>query len=113
MSPSVWCLRREAPSEFWGSPGFGPDSLIISRTAPVRKRGMLYLVVLIYVIVILWFVGTTAFIVRAWTRRRYPHKSPSDLHYIAAGSALLVSAGAGVFVASQIVLALGYARWVG
>ena len=45
---------------------------------------------------------------RAWTRRRYPHKSPSDLHYIAAGAALLVGAGLGILIASQIVIALGY-----
>jgi hypothetical protein len=36
-------------------------------------------------------------------------ESPSDLHYIVGGAALLVSAGIGVLVASQIVLALGYA----
>ena len=68
---------------------------------------MIYLAGVVYVVVVLFFVGTTAFIVRAWTRMRYWHKSPSDLHYIAAGSALLASAGAGVFAASQIVLALG------
>jgi hypothetical protein len=68
---------------------------------------MIYLAGLIYVVVVLFFVGTTAFGLRAWTRRRYWHKSPSDLHYIAAGLALLASAGVGVFVASQIVLALG------
>jgi len=45
---------------------------------------------------------------RAWTRRRYWHKSPSDLHYVVAGTALLLSAGIGVAVASQIVVALGY-----
>jgi hypothetical protein len=44
-----------------------------------------------------------------WTRRRYWHKSPSDLHYIVAGAALLASAGIGVLIASQIVVALGYA----
>jgi hypothetical protein len=71
---------------------------------------MIYLAGVIYVVVVLFFVGTTAFVVRAWTRMRYWHKSPSDLHYIAAGSALLASAGVGVFAASQIVLALGYAK---
>ena len=39
----------------------------------------------------------------------YWHKSPSDLHYIVAGAALLASAGIGVLIASQIVVALGYA----
>ena len=42
------------------------------------------------------------------TRRRYWDKSPSDLHYIAAGAALLVSAGIGILFASQIVMVLGY-----
>jgi len=37
------------------------------------------------------------------------HKSPSDLHYIDVGIILLVSAGIGIVVASQIVVALGYA----
>jgi hypothetical protein len=35
--------------------------------------------------------GTTAWLLRAWNRRRYPHKSPSDLHYIVTGTALLLS----------------------
>jgi uncharacterized membrane protein HdeD (DUF308 family) len=69
---------------------------------------MTFVVFSIYAGAVLLCVGTTAWIVRAWTRRRYWHKSPSDLHYIAAGAALLASAGIGVFVASQIVLALGY-----
>ena len=34
---------------------------------------------------------------------------PSDLHYIAVGIILLVSAGIGIVVASQIVVVLGYA----
>jgi len=57
---------------------------------------------------VVFCVGTTAWILRAWTRRRYWHKSPSDLHYVVAGTALLLSAGIGVAVASQIVVALGY-----
>jgi hypothetical protein len=71
---------------------------------------MIFVVVSIYAGAVLFCVGTTAWIVRAWTRRRYWHKSPSDLHYIAAGAALLASAGIGVVVASQIVVALGYAE---
>jgi len=39
----------------------------------------------------------------------YWHKSPSDLHYIAVGIILLVSAGIGIVVASQIVVVLGCA----
>ena len=71
-------------------------------------RSMILVVVSIYAGVVLFCVGTTAGIVRAWTRRRYWHRSPSDLHYIAAGAALLVSAGIGILVASHIVVALGY-----
>ena len=39
----------------------------------------------------------------------YAVASPSDLHYIAAGAALLVGAGIGILIASQIVMVLGYA----
>jgi hypothetical protein len=70
---------------------------------------MVFVVACIYAVAVLFSVGTTAWIVRAWTRRRYWHKSPSDLHYIAVGAALLVSAGIGILVASQIVMVLGYA----
>src|SRR5262249_18308069 len=70
---------------------------------------MTFMVVsIIYAGTVLLCVGTAAWIVRAWTRRRYRHKSPSDLHYIAASIILIVSAGIGVVVASQIVVALGY-----
>ena len=71
-------------------------------------RGMALVVVSIYLAAVLFCVGTTAWILRAWTRRRYWHKSPSDLHYVVAGTALLLSAGIGVALASQIVVALGY-----
>jgi hypothetical protein len=63
-------------------------------------------VLIIYAGTVLLCLGTAAWIVRAWTRR---HKSPSDLHYIAIGIILLVSAGIGIVVASQIVVVLGYA----
>jgi hypothetical protein len=39
------------------------------------------------------------------------HIAPSGLHYIAAGIILMVSAGIGLVVASQIVVALGYTPW--
>jgi hypothetical protein len=71
-------------------------------------RGMTLVVVSIYLAAVLVCVGTTAWILRSWTRRRYWHKSPSDLHYVVAGAALLLSAGIGVAIASQIVVALGY-----
>jgi hypothetical protein len=45
----------------------------------------------------------------SWTEKRYWDRTPSDLHYIVAGTALLMSAGIGVVFASQIVVALGYA----
>ena len=69
---------------------------------------MAFVVAFIYATAVLFCVGTMAWIVRAWTRRRYWDKSPSDLHYIAAGAALLVSAGIGILFASQIVMMLGY-----
>jgi len=55
---------------------------------------------IIYAGTVLLYVGTAAWIVRAWC--------PSDLYYIAAGIVLVVSAGLGVLVASQIVVVLGY-----
>jgi hypothetical protein len=70
---------------------------------------MAFVVASIYAVAILFCVGITALIVRAWTQRRYPHKSPSDLHYIAAGAALLLGAWIGILIASQIVMVLGYA----
>jgi hypothetical protein len=69
---------------------------------------MTLVIVSIYAGMVLFCVGTTAGIVRAWTRRRYWHKGPSDLHYIVVGAALLASAGIGLVVASQIVVVLGY-----
>jgi hypothetical protein len=64
---------------------------------------------LVYVGAVLSCVTIAAWFLRAWTRRRYWHKGPSDLHYIVVGAALLASAGAGIALASQIVVALGYA----
>jgi hypothetical protein len=72
-------------------------------------RRMAFVVASIYAVAVLFCVGITAWIVRAWTRRRYWHKTPSDLHYIAVGAALLVGAGIGILIASQIVVVLGYA----
>jgi uncharacterized membrane protein YdcZ (DUF606 family) len=70
---------------------------------------MIFAVVsMIYAGTILFFVGTTALVLLAWARRRYPDRSPGDLAYIAVGIILLLSAGIGIAVASQIVAALGY-----
>jgi uncharacterized membrane protein HdeD (DUF308 family) len=71
-------------------------------------RSMTLVIASIYAGAILLCVGTTALLVRTWTRRRYWHKSPSDLHYILVGTALLLAAGIGVAVASQLVVALGH-----
>jgi hypothetical protein len=70
---------------------------------------MTLVIVLIYAGVVLFCVATASGVVRAWTRRRYWHKGPSDLHYIVVGAALVASAGIGLVVASQIVVVLGYA----
>jgi len=73
-------------------------------------RSMTFVVVsIIYAGTVLLGVGTAAWIVRAWTRRRYWHKSPGELHYIAVGIILLMSTGIGIVIASQIVVVLGYA----
>jgi len=66
------------------------------------------LIASIYVAVVLVCVGVTAWLLQAWTRRRYQHKAPSDLQYLVAGAALLTSAGIGVVLASQIVIAIGH-----
>jgi hypothetical protein len=68
---------------------------------------MIFVVGLIYAGTILFCVGTTAWLLRTWTRKRYWHKSPSDMHHILVGAALLLSAGIGGAVASQIAVALG------
>ena len=79
------------------------------RAHSLGLRSMTSVVVLIiYAGTVLLCVGTAAWIVRAWTRRRYWH-NPSDLHYIAVGIILLASAGIRIVVASQIVVVLGYA----
>jgi uncharacterized membrane protein HdeD (DUF308 family) len=69
---------------------------------------MTLVVASIYAGVVLLCVGATALLVRTWTRRRYWHKSPSDVHYILVAAALLLSAGIGVAIASQLVVALGH-----
>jgi hypothetical protein len=66
------------------------------------------LVASIYVAAVVVCVGATAWLVRAWTRTRYRHKPPSDLQYLIASAALLISAAIGVLVASQIVLAIAH-----
>jgi hypothetical protein len=65
------------------------------------------LISIIYAVTILFFVGTAALILLAWTRRRFPDRSPSDLTYVAVGVILLASAGIGMWVASQVVVLLG------
>ena len=77
-----------------------------ARAALVTSNMFVAFISIVYAGTILLFLGTAALIMRAWTRRRYPHKSPSDLHYIVVSIVLLVSAGVGIMVASQIVDAL-------
>jgi hypothetical protein len=70
---------------------------------------MIFVIIsLIYAGTILLFVGMTAWIIRVWSRRRYPDGPPSDVIYVAVSIILLVSAGIGILVASEIVIALGY-----
>jgi hypothetical protein len=66
------------------------------------------IVSIIYAGTILFFVGMTALILLGWARRRYPDSRPSDLTYIAVSIILVLSAGIGILVASQIVVALGH-----
>src|SRR5262249_29116768 len=61
---------------------------------------------IIYAGTVLLYVMTAAWIVRAWPRRRYRDKSPSDLHSIAVVIVLVLSAGLGVLVASHIGVVL-------
>src|SRR5262249_60216896 len=68
---------------------------------------MSFVVVSIYLAAVVFCVGTTAWILRAWTRRRYWHKSPSDLHYVVAGEALLLGGGNCVAGGAPILLGLG------
>jgi hypothetical protein len=77
-----------------------------------RSSNMAYVVVSIYAVAVLFCVGATAWIMRAWAWRRHWHESQSDLLYVAAGSALLVGAGIGILIASQIVMELGYFRYL-
>ena len=92
-------------SSTWSPPAL---QCTICRAGSFGLRSMTFVVVSIYAGAVLLYVGTAAWIVRAWTRKRYRDKSPSDLHYIAVGIVLVVSAGLGVLVASQIVVVLGY-----
>jgi hypothetical protein len=92
-------------SSTWSPPALQST---ICRVRSFGLRSMAFVVVSIYAGAVLLCVGTAAWIVRAWTRGRYRHKSPSDVHYIATGIILLLSAGIGVVIASQIVIALGY-----
>jgi len=84
---------------------------IISLAYSFGLRSMIFAIIsLIYAATILFFVGTAALILLAWARRRYPDRSPNDWVYIAVGIILIGSAGMGIAVASQIILALDYMR---
>jgi pilus assembly protein TadC len=85
-----------------------PYGLFVPDVGDRLDRSMIFAIIsMIYAGTILFFVGTTALILLAWARRRYADRSPNDLIYVAVSIILLVSAGIGIFVASQIVVALG------
>jgi pilus assembly protein TadC len=85
-----------------------PYGLFVLDVGDRLDRSMIFAIMsMIYAGTILFFVGTTALILLAWARRRYADRSPNDLIYVAVSIILLVSAGIGIFVASQIVVALG------
>jgi pilus assembly protein TadC len=85
-----------------------PYGLFVPDVGDRLDRSMIFAIMsMIYAGTILFFVGTTALILLAWARRRYADRSPNDLIYVAVSIILLVSAGIGIFVASQIVVALG------
>ena len=102
-------MTRAAPARLSHGRCFCCGIICLPGAHSFGLRGMTFWVrLIIYAGTVLLYVGTAAWIVRAWTRRRYRDKSPSDLHYIAVGIVLVVSAGLGVLVASQIVVVLGY-----
>ena len=80
-----------------------------SEDTALASTGTTVAVALIYVGTITLYVGSTAWLVRVWTRRRYC-RSPSDLLYWGVGAALIVNSGIAIVVASLIVTALGYNR---
>jgi pilus assembly protein TadC len=85
-----------------------PYGLFVRDVGDRLDRSMIFAIMsMIYAGTILFFVGTTALILLAWARRRYADRSPNDLIYVAVSIILLVSAGIGIFVASQIIVALG------
>jgi pilus assembly protein TadC len=85
-----------------------PYGLFVLDVGDRLDRSMIFAIMsMIYAGTILFFVGTTALILLAWARRRYADRSPNDLIYVAVNIILHVSAGIGIFVASQIVVALG------
>lgn len=71
---------------------------------------MILLAALVYASAILLCAAPTAFALRAWTRARYWHKSPSDLHYIVCSAAVLASAGFGALLGSNLTLLLGVSQ---
>jgi hypothetical protein len=69
---------------------------------------MTLVVVAIFGMTVLASVGTAALALTWWTRRRYAHKGPSDLHYVVCAVALLTSAAVGIWLAWSILAELGY-----
>lgn len=69
---------------------------------------MTFVVIAIFATTVLASVGTAGLLLAWWTRKRYAHKGPSDLHYVVCALTLLGSASAGIWLAWTILEALGY-----
>ena len=69
---------------------------------------MTLVVVAIFGMTVLASVVSAAALLTWWTRRRYAHKGPSDLHYVVCALALLTSASVGIWLAWTFLAALGY-----
>jgi hypothetical protein len=69
---------------------------------------MTFVAVAIFAATVLVSVGTAGLLLAWWTRRRYAHKGPSDLHYVVCAGTLLGSASLGIWLAWTLLAALGY-----
>jgi hypothetical protein len=69
---------------------------------------MTIVVIAIFAMTVLVAVGSVGLLLTWWTRKRYAHKGPSDLHYVVCAVSLLGSASGGIWLAWTILAALGY-----
>lgn len=65
-------------------------------------------VIAIFATTVLAAVGSAGLLLVWWTRKRYAHKGPSDLHYVVCAASLLGSASVGIWLAWELLAALGY-----